>query len=87
MRLLSATALAVVMAVVLASCEQRYRYPCQNPDNWESKQCQKPVCEVNQDCPDYVFTDQKRMEPWIKGAQPTADTKDTDKGGKNDCSK
>lgn len=74
--------------MALAGCEQSYRYPCQNPDNWTSKECQKPVCEVNQSCPDHVFADQKRMEPWINGGQPPAtETKETDKGGKNDCAK
>lgn len=55
----------VVLLVVflgLASCEQRYRYACQNPENWESAQCQKPLCEVNQDCPEHVFNGQKSME-------------------------
>ena len=80
--------LLILPLLLLASCEQRYRYACQDPGNWESAQCQKPLCEVNQDCPDHVFTDQKRMDPYInKGALPAADVKETDKGGKNDCSK
>ena len=36
-------------------CENNYRYPCQNPENWEKKQCKKPLCEVNRDCPEYIF--------------------------------
>ena len=78
----------LIVALLLAGCEQRYRYACQNPENWESAQCQKPLCEVNQDCPDHVFIDQKRMDPYInRGTAPAADTKETDKGGKNDCAK
>ncbi len=77
-----------ILLPLLIGCEQRYRYACQDPGNWETTQCQKPLCEVNQDCPDHVFIDQKRMEPFInKGAAPVADTKDTDKGGRNDCAK
>ena len=45
-------ALPVVFA---AGCEQKFRYPCQNPDMWTSAQCQKPLCEVNRDCPDLIF--------------------------------
>lgn len=45
-------ALPVVFA---AGCNQKFRYPCQNPENWETVQCQKPLCEVNRDCPDLIF--------------------------------
>lgn len=76
----------LIILLALAGCEQSYRYPCQNPDNWETKECQKPQCEVNQTCPDHIFADQKRMEPWIKGTPIVTDSKD-DKGGKNDCAK
>lgn len=78
----------LIILLALAGCEQRYRYACQDPHNWEKEQCQKPICEVNQDCPDHVFSDQKRMEPWINGGKgmPVTDT-NTDKGGKNDCAK
>lgn len=36
-------------------CENNYRYPCQDPENWDKKQCKKPICEVNRDCPEYIF--------------------------------
>jgi hypothetical protein len=78
----------LLILLALVGCEQHYRYPCQNPENWENKECQKPICEVNQDCPDQIFSDQKRMEPWInKGMPISTDTKETDKGGRNDCAK
>jgi hypothetical protein len=77
----------LLILLALMGCEQRYRYPCQDPHNWEKEQCQKPICEVNQDCPDHVFQDQKRMEPWINKGTQTTETKDTDKGVKNDCAK
>ena len=78
---------ALLILLLLVGCEQRYRYACQDPNNWETAQCQKPLCEVNQDCPDHVFTDQKRMDPWINKTTPATETKDTDRGGKNDCAK
>ena len=36
----------------LMACEERYRYPCQDPDNWEEKQCKKPYCSANGTCPE-----------------------------------
>jgi outer membrane lipopolysaccharide assembly protein LptE/RlpB len=62
-------ALLIALVLLLTACEQRYRYACQNPDNWESKQCQKPLCEVNQDCPEHVFNGQKSMELQINKEQ------------------
>jgi hypothetical protein len=44
-------------AVYLTGCEQRYRYPCQDPENWKAAECQKPKCEVHRDCPDIIFKD------------------------------
>lgn len=44
-----------VLGVTLTQCEQHYRYPCQNPENWKEDYCQRPLCEVNRDCPEYVF--------------------------------
>jgi hypothetical protein len=49
--------------MLLAGCEQRFRYACQNPDNWETKACQKPLCEVNQECPEYIFAGTKLEIP------------------------
>lgn len=33
----------------------RFRYPCQDPDNWDSKECKKPYCEVTRTCPDLIL--------------------------------
>jgi hypothetical protein len=52
----SAAALsAVLLAVVLTSCSNpealnRYRYPCQDPVNWEKAECNPPVCEASGLC-------------------------------------
>ena len=35
--------------------EDRFRYPCQNPQNWEKDFCQKPLCDVTRTCPEHVF--------------------------------
>lgn len=43
----------------------RFRYPCQNPANWDTPQCQRPICDVTRTCPDHVFKGQRdpRIDP------------------------
>ena len=43
---------AIPVFLLLAGCQERYRYPCQDPDNWNLKQCQKPYCSANGTCPE-----------------------------------
>jgi hypothetical protein len=52
-------ALAVLLlpAVLAAGCQERYRYPCQDVNNWEKEMCQRPLCEVHKTCPDIIFKD------------------------------
>ena len=52
-----AIAAVALSAVYMTGCEQRYRYPCQDPENWKAAECQKPVCEVHRECPDSIFKD------------------------------
>lgn len=35
--------------------EDRFRYPCQDPKNWDKDICQKPLCDVTRSCPEHVF--------------------------------
>ena len=46
-----------LVSFLLAGCgdSQRYRYPCQNPQNWDTPECQKPLCEIHRDCPEHIF--------------------------------
>lgn len=44
-------------SVLLFGCSEQYRYPCQDPANWESAECQKPVCEIGRNCPEHIFPD------------------------------
>ena len=44
----------ILILLLLSSCSDRYRYFCQNPDNFGQPQCQKPICEFNQNCPEYL---------------------------------
>lgn len=52
----------VVLTLFLAGCEERYRYACQDPENWDKDYCKKPYCEVNQSCPEHIFKDKVRCK-------------------------
>ena len=45
---------AVCIVFLLDGCDDVYRYPCQNPDNFYKPQCQKPKCLFTQQCPEYL---------------------------------
>jgi hypothetical protein len=47
-------ALLFLAMLALVGCEDRYRYPCQNPDNFHKPECQKPKCLFTQQCPEYL---------------------------------
>jgi len=38
---------------------ERYRYPCQNPANWDKDICKMPLCDVNRTCPEHIFKGQR----------------------------
>jgi hypothetical protein len=39
----------------------RYRYPCQDPENWSLGECQKPQCLSDGTCPDQLVGKPKAM--------------------------
>lgn len=49
-------ALLIAAAIVLgvASCEDRFRYPCQDNKNWNKPECQRPTCAMTGTCPDQL---------------------------------
>ena len=54
--------------MLLAGCEERYRYPCQNPDNFQKAECQKPKCLFTQMCPEYMVA--PVLEKQINASEP-----------------
>ena len=50
---------------LLIGCDDRYRYSCQNPDNFSLPECQKPRCLFTQTCPEYLVAPilEKKIEP------------------------
>jgi hypothetical protein len=45
---------ALLLLVTGVGCNDSYRYPCQNPDNFHKPDCQKPKCLFTQQCPEYL---------------------------------
>jgi hypothetical protein len=46
--------LAICFGLSLAGCDERYRYPCQDPKNWSNAECKRPDCAINGVCPDQL---------------------------------
>ena len=44
--------LVLVSTLALASCgyDGKYRYPCQDPENWGTSECEPPECMVDGAC-------------------------------------
>jgi hypothetical protein len=60
----------IVTALLLEGCEDHYRYPCQNPDNFAKEMCQKPKCLFTQQCPEYLVA--PILEKQVNAAQQPA---------------
>ena len=69
--------LLLPLAIVLTGCEERYRYPCQDPENWNEKLCQKPFCSANGTCPEDLTHYEKKSQ----GAPQPAPQKPINGGG------
>ena len=52
MRKLIASLACLALTLTLTSCnyDGGYRYPCQDPANWEAKECNPPICEPTGTC-------------------------------------
>ena len=49
----------IVLALILSACnfQGSFRYPCQDPANWEKDECKPPICTVNGACPEDLVGD------------------------------
>jgi hypothetical protein len=36
----------------------KFRYPCQDPANWDKDICKLPLCDVTRTCPSHIFKGQ-----------------------------
>jgi hypothetical protein len=63
-------ALPILLAVFSG---ERFRYPCQDPDNWDKDFCKVPKCDVTRTCPEHIFKGQRdpRLGPPTNGQNQT----------------
>ena len=53
-------ALLIILPLALAIFGgDQFRYPCQDPANWDKAICQKPQCDVTRTCPEHIFKGQR----------------------------
>jgi hypothetical protein len=60
-KLIKWLAVLILLPLVMAyfSDGERFRYPCQNPDNWDKPMCKLPACDVTRTCPQHIFKGQR----------------------------
>jgi hypothetical protein len=69
-----------VSAILLASCgyDGSYRYSCQDPANWDAKECTPPECKVSGTCTVDVIgfdpTLESLVNPELNDLIPTQET-------------
>lgn len=52
--------LLLLLPLALAMCsKEEFRYPCQNPENWDKDICKMPTCDVTRTCPEHIFKGQR----------------------------
>jgi hypothetical protein len=53
--------------------KESFRYPCQDPSNWEKEICKMPTCDVTRTCPEHIFKGQRdpRLGPPKDGVPPS----------------
>ena len=44
----------LLLLVVLTACDDRFRYPCQDPKNWDNAECKPPICTATGTCPEQL---------------------------------
>ena len=71
-RLVKYFLLLLVLPLVLAMCSgDRFRYPCQDPTNWDKDLCKAPTCDVTRTCPEHIFKGQRDPRLGPPNAQQT----------------
>lgn len=50
----------------------KFRYPCQDPANWDKDICKLPYCDVTRTCPEHIFKGQNDPRLGPAGNKPLA---------------
>jgi hypothetical protein len=68
--------LALVAGIFLLSAcgyDGRYRYSCQDPENWEAPECNPPLCNVDGNCTEALLG----FNPLLQDLIPTTIPEET----------
>jgi hypothetical protein len=71
LRLVKYLLVLLALPIGMAMCSgDRFRYPCQDPANWDKDICKLPLCDVTRTCPEHIFKGQRdpRLGP-VQNAQ------------------
>lgn len=41
----------MLSVIAFTGCQERYRYPCQDPENIDKHECNPEICEETRTCP------------------------------------
>lgn len=67
-------AFLVLTALLLVGCEDTYRYPCQDPENKDKAECNRPACEADGFCYDKLNGLPEQQAPTVEESPaPEAD--------------
>ena len=59
-KLFFGAALLLILPLSLAFFgHDQFRYPCQDPLNWDKEECKFPICDVTRTCPEQIFKGQR----------------------------
>jgi hypothetical protein len=61
----------------------KFRYPCQDPTNWDKDMCKLPLCDVTRTCPQHIFKGQNDPRLGPDGNKPIAQNTPTPITGAN----
>ena len=65
----------LLLPIGMAMCSgDRFRYPCQDPENWNKDICKMPLCDVTRTCPEHVFKGQRDPRLGPPKDEPTQTT-------------
>ena len=65
----------LALPIGLAMCSgDRFRYPCQDPANWDKDICKMPICDVTRTCPEHIFKGQRDPRLGPPKDEPTKTT-------------
>ena len=60
LKLLKFLVVLIALPIGLAMCGgDKFRYPCQDPENWDKDICKMPLCDVTRTCPEHIFKGQR----------------------------